>query len=101
MSKFIMRVRRKFRDLREEHSDALECLTCPPIGSSLVTQEHRSADFDESMVWFVCTLKVFALGYARTNALRSTAKVQRIVKFSVLDVTIQTEQPRATDVALA
>lgn len=101
MSKSLTRVRAKFCNLCAEYSDALECLACIPMGSSLIPQKHRSANFDESMVWFMCTLKVFTVGYARANALRRAAKVQRIVILSALDGTIQTEQSRATNAALA
>jgi hypothetical protein len=60
----------------------------------LVTQKHRSANLDESMIWIMFILKVFTIRSVRISALRPAPKVQRIVILSVPNGTVQTEGHR-------
>jgi hypothetical protein len=65
----------------------------------MTTCQHGGASFNESVVWFMYTPEIFAVGYTHTNALWRAAKIHGIVNHRALDGTIQTEQPRAADAA--
>jgi len=96
-----MKMRRILCDLPAEHLHTLKRLACPLMNTAFATSKHRSASFDESMVWFMFTLDIFAVRYSRLNALRRAAKVHSVINLSALAGTIQAEQPRAADATMA
>jgi hypothetical protein len=96
-----METRRILCDFYAEHLHTLKRLACPLINTAFATTQHRSASFYESMSWFMFTLDIFAVRYSSISALRRAAKVHCVIKFSALAGTIQAEQPRATDAAMA
>lgn len=51
----------------------------------MTTHQHSGANFDESVVWFMCALDVPAMGHTRRNALWCAAEIQIVIRRRALD----------------
>ena len=89
-----------FRNLPATLLDAFKCITCRGMYAAVMASHYSGANFNEPVVWIMCTLEVFA-GYTCSDALWCAAKIQVVIRLRTLNVTIQTEQPGAPDTALA
>ncbi len=56
--------------------------------ATMTAHQHSGANFNESMIWFVCALDVPAMRYTCSNALWCAAKIKAVVQFLVPDGTI-------------